>query len=212
LLQETSRPDWDGAALWKKVPHHDRGSAVLARSGTFRALRFTGYEGWVVGGQWQDSGLNVNDRPLFVISVHTPSHHHSHPRGSYVKEVLTILDMVARKVPPDTDLILGGDFNIALLCESKNTGGLQMRSAERKVHARLKDMSLVSCWSAAHQDRALAQTLRWTGDKTPGRSTPYHCDGIFVPSSWQPGIICEVLTSTCFEVSDHYPVAAWISR
>jgi len=212
LLQETRRPDWPGGLLWGRVPHRDRGSAVLATRGTFRAVRVRGYEGWVVGGELIDSGLSADGRPLFVFSVHTPTRHATRPRRPYVAEVMNILDRLGRQVPAGADLILGGDFNLRSLGERTEAECFRTLPAERRCLARLAGLGLVSCWAAAHPGRPLPQTLRWTGDKTPGKSTPYHCDGIFVPAAWGPGIICEVLTSAYFEVSDHNPVVAWIPR
>jgi hypothetical protein len=212
LLQETRRPEWAGGLLWGSVPHHDRGSAVLATKGTFRAVPVRGYEGWVVGGELLDSGMNADGRRLFAFSVHTPTSHATRARQPYVAEVMNILDLLSRKVPRDADLILGGDFNLRSLGERSDEETFKTSEVERKCLTRFSGMGLVSCWAAAHPGRPLPQTLRWTGDKTPDKSTPYHCDGIFVPESWKEGMICEVFTSVCFEVSDHNPVVAWISR
>jgi len=125
---------------------------------------------------------------------------------------VSILAAIKAQLSLEADLIIGGDFNFISLGHRKAGEQLETTAAEQEALTHFGDLGLVSCWEAAHPGRSLAQTLRWSGDKAPGKSTPYHCDGIFVPASWQPGIICEVLTSACFEVSDHYPVAAWISR
>ena len=212
LLQETRRPDWPGGLLWASVPHHDRGSAVLATKGTFREMPVRGYRGWVVGGELVDSGMNADGRPLFVFSVHAPTSHATRLRRPYVQEVMKILELLGRQIPNDTDLILGGDFNLRSLGERSATECFKTSAVERKCLARFAGLGLVSCWAAAHPGHPLPQTLRWTGDRTPDKSTPYHCDGIFVPASWKQGIICEVLTSAYFEVSDHNPVVAWIAR
>jgi endonuclease/exonuclease/phosphatase family metal-dependent hydrolase len=125
---------------------------------------------------------------------------------------VSILEVIEQLVPSHADLVMGGDFNFVSLGDRKKSEGLKTTSAEREALARFARLGLVSCWATTHPGRALAQTLRWSGDSTPDKSTPYHCDGIFVPTSWDSRIICEVLTSACFEVSDHYPIAAWISR
>jgi hypothetical protein len=88
---------------------------------------------------------------------------------------------------------------------------VKVTKAELAVLAELAARGLVSCWPAAHPGRPLAQTLRWTGDKSPGKTVPYHCDGLFVPAAWANGVACEILTSRVFERSDHYPLVAWVS-
>lgn len=212
FLQESPRPDWSGGAVWENVPHREWGSAVVVACGKVNNCVIEGYEGWVVGGEWIESGLNAPERSLFVFSVHAPTKSVTHPRRSYVEEVVTILDLIGRHAPTGADLILGGDFNFLSLGDRKEGEAISTTSAEREAMQRIAGMGLVSCWTTAHPGHALAQTLRWSADKAPGKSTPYHCDGIFVPEAWKSGIICEVLTSTSFEVSDHYPVAVWVSR
>lgn len=212
LLQESRRPSSSSELAWEHVPHHDRGSAVLVSKGAIRSITIAGYEGWVVGGEWLDGGQNRPGRPLSVFSVHAPTSNAARPRHSYVEEVVGILDAIRHQLAPQSDLIVGGDFNFLSLGQRKEGEQLETTQEELAALTHFEDLGLVSCWAAAHPGRSLVQTLRWSGDKTPDKSTPYHCDGIFVPASWQPGIICEVLTSACFEVSDHYPVAAWISR
>jgi exonuclease III len=156
--------------------------------------------------------MNADGRSLFVFSVHAPTSHATRPRQPYVEEVMNILDLLGRQIPAEADLILGGDFNLRSLGERNDKETFKTSTAERKCLARFADLGLVSCWATAHPGYPLPQTLRWNGDKTPDKSTPYHCDGIFVPAAWKQGIICEVLTSAYFEVSDHNPVVAWISR
>ena len=213
LLQESRRPPNSPAQLvWESVPHHDRGSAVLVSQGAIRSIPIAGYEGWVVGGEWLDGGHHAHERRLLVFSIHAPTSNPSRPRRPYVEEVVSILAVIRAQLPPQSDLIVGGDFNFLSLGHRKAGEQFETTEAEQEALTHFGDLGLVSCWEAAHPDRSLAQTLRWSGDKTPEKSTPYHCDGIFVPASWQPGMICEVLTSACFDVSDHYPVAVWISR
>jgi endonuclease/exonuclease/phosphatase family metal-dependent hydrolase len=213
LLQEAQSPDWRGGVgwVWDIVPNGKWGSAVLAAQGALSPIPVPGYEGWVVGGQVTDIRMGSGARPLFAFSIHAPSRTAGQPRGSYVKEVVKILDQIRKTVPPDADLILGGDFNFRSLGHRREGEAFETTSVERKALMKFEDMGLVSCWTAAHPGRALVQTLRWSKDKTPGRAMPFHADGIFVPASWRPGISCEVLTSACYEVSDHDPVAAWIT-
>lgn len=212
LLQETRQPDWAGAIAWAKVPHHDRGSAVLSVKGSLHSQSFAGYEGWVAGGELVESEFNDPGRPLYVFSVHSPSSNPSCPRRSYVEEVVSILSLIEQRVPKEADLIIGGDFNFLSLGYRKDSEAISTTCEEAEALKRFENLGLASCWVAAHPGRALPQTLRWAGDKSPDRSTPYHCDGIFVPSRWQDGLVCEVLSSACFEASDHYPVMAWIHR
>ena len=216
LLQESPKPDWHSGVVWDNVPHGDWGSAVLTATGTIRKLAVEGYEGWAVGGELVGSGLDAAERPLYAFSIHAPTGNDARPRRQYVEEVVGILDvigcLVGRLVPSHADLVLGGDFNFLSLGNRKEGESIATTAAEREALVRFAQMGLVSCWTTAHPGGALPQTLRWSGDKTADKATPYHCDGIFVPASWKSGTICEILTLTCFEVSDHYPVAAWIVR
>ena len=103
--------------------------------------------------------------------------------------------------------------NARVIVEFVSTGGIQRKQEAQSNEPTLVLEILAAYWRFAQEYYLKdGQTLRWSADKAPGKSTPYHCDGIFVPSSWKSGIICEVLTSTSFEVSDHYPVAAWVSH
>ncbi|MBD3375032.1 hypothetical protein GF406_08365 [candidate division KSB1 bacterium] len=210
LLQETLNPEWSGQVLWEKVPHAFWGSAILTSTGTIRPLKIPGYEGWVVGGEWLDSGLRQSGHPLYIFNIHAPTGNSNHPRRSFVKEVISILDIIERLIPGNANLILGGDFNFLSLGERKAGEPLATTRSERQALNHLHSKGLVSCWSATHPGRPLEQTLRWAGDRHSDKATPFHCDGIFVPESWTPNMVCEILTSSIFEISDHYPVTAWI--
>jgi endonuclease/exonuclease/phosphatase family metal-dependent hydrolase len=139
-----------------------------------------------------------------VFSVHVPTGAHG-----YVRTVHEILDRIA-PLGAGADLVLGGDFNVAV--------GYRLAREKRRIsrgeHALLDrlsdDFGLVSCWQAAHPSRPLAQTLRWTAD----RLTPYHCDGIFVPTSWLPRLVsCRVVRGSRWDaLSDHNPVVAEFER
>jgi len=123
LLQETRRPDWPGALPWLSVPRHDRGSAVLATKGTLHGESFDGYEGWVAGGELVNSGFNDPGRQLFVFSIHSP-------RQPYVKEVVSILSLIEKRVPKEADLIIGGDFNFLSLGNRKEGEGITTTAEE----------------------------------------------------------------------------------
>jgi exonuclease III len=205
FLQESDKPDWAGDGVWEPIPHRTRGSAVLVTAGKIRRVRVPGYKGWVTGGEW----IGGSHKPLFVFSIHAPSGNKTHPRQSYAREVLKILETLSR-IAGGADLVLGGDFNV--VCGHRLPGEpVTVTKAELAVLADLTARGLVSCWPAAHPGRPLAQTLRWTGDTTPLKTVPYHCDGIFVPAAWADGVVCEILTSRVFERSDHYPLVAWVS-
>jgi endonuclease/exonuclease/phosphatase family metal-dependent hydrolase len=116
-----------------------------------------------------------------------------------------ILDRVAA-LRGDADLVLGGDFNVAVGYR-KEGEPVRILRGERDILDRLaQDFGLVSCWQAANPQRPLAQTLRWSGNP----SAPYHCDGIFVPRSWLPRLkTCRVVRGTRWtRLSDHNPVVA----
>jgi endonuclease/exonuclease/phosphatase family metal-dependent hydrolase len=109
------------------------------------------------------------------------------------------------KLPGDADLIIGGDFNIAA---SFRHNGEEMKTgkANEAILARLSnEFGLKSCWQTANPDQPLAQTLRWGSNKT----TPYHCDGIFAPITWDQLLeSCEVVSNGWETLSDHNPVVA----
>jgi endonuclease/exonuclease/phosphatase family metal-dependent hydrolase len=107
------------------------------------------------------------------------------------------------------DLILGGDFNVAVGYRQSREGRTISRR-EREILERLsEEFHLVSCWQAANPGRPLAQTLRWSANRT----TPYHCDGIFVPRSWLERLAsCRVVKGPRWSrMSDHNPVVATFS-
>jgi endonuclease/exonuclease/phosphatase family metal-dependent hydrolase len=108
------------------------------------------------------------------------------------------------------DLILGGDFNVVVGYRQPGER-LRVSRGERAILERLsEEFGLTSCWQAAHPGRRLAQTLRWSAD----RSAPYHCDGIFVPASWLDRLVsCRVVRGTRWQqLSDHNPVVAEFER
>jgi endonuclease/exonuclease/phosphatase family metal-dependent hydrolase len=116
-----------------------------------------------------------------------------------------ILDRIA-PLGEDADLVLGGDFNVVVGFRHAREK-LKVSRGERAILERLaQEFKLVSCWQAAHPNRPLAQTLRWSAD----RSAPYHCDGIFVPNSWLDRLVsCRVVRGSRWNaLSDHNPVVA----
>lgn len=206
LLQEaTSAPDHHGA-VWEKVPGGRWGSAVVATLGTGRPIAVPGYEGWVVGAE-----IDSEFGPLAVFSVHAPSSTPACPRRSYSDEVVTIIGLIREAVRPGVHLVVGGDFNFTL-DERRASEAMKTTAAERRALAAIADAGLVSAWNASHPDQPLPQTLRWSSDRAPGKTTPYHCDGILVPKAWSEWIQCQIYTAEPYMVSDHNPVSATLKR
>jgi endonuclease/exonuclease/phosphatase family metal-dependent hydrolase len=205
FLQEASEvPQGDGV-VWQRVPGFQWGSAVITTAGSIRPIVLPGYEGWVVGGEVDNGG-----RPLAVFSLHAPTATKAVRRRTYAVEVVMILSLIREVLRPETGLVIGGDFNITL-GERHPSEELQTQSCDRKVLKAIASMGLVSCWTTAHPGVPLAQTLRLTADKAPGKTTPYHCDGIMVPQHWATGCCCDILTDERFRVSDHNPVSAIVN-
>jgi endonuclease/exonuclease/phosphatase family metal-dependent hydrolase len=170
--------------------------------GPIREIPVAGFEGWVVGAEITAPPWST-DRPVHAFSIHGPVGE----RG-YVRTMHTILDQIAAS-SAGADLILGGDFNL-VVGYRKPGERIRMTRGEREILERLReDFDLASCWQAAHPNRPLAQTLRWSAD----RSAPYHCDGIFVPSAWLDRLVsCRVVRGSRWNtLSDHNPVLAQFS-
>jgi endonuclease/exonuclease/phosphatase family metal-dependent hydrolase len=196
---ERFRPEDGDTLLWSAAPERRWGSAIFLRRLRARPLPIRGFGGWVVGAEV--SGPDGPDSPpLRVFSIHCPVGE----RG-YIRTLHAILDRIAR-VRAGADLILGGDFNVVV--GQRHPGErLTVSRGEREILERLAgEFDLISCWQACHPSRPLAQTLRWSAD----RIAPYHCDGIFVPSTWRARLAgCRVVTGTRWAgLSDHNPVLA----
>ena len=202
FLQEADAAPQGDSVVWQRVPGERWGSAVISTVGSIRPILLPGYEGWVVGGE-----LDNSVSPLAAFSLHAPSPTKAVPRRTYAEEVVAILSLIRETVRPDTSLVIAGDFNITL-GERHPSEALKTNSGDRQALKAIASMGLVSCWTSSHPGETLAQTLRWAGDKAPGKTTPYHCDGILVPQSWAPGCCCDILTDERFRISDHWPVTA----
>lgn len=193
-------PDAASRSAWEMVAQHGWGSAVYSRTGAVKPVAVPGYAGWVVGAvisraSWQAGAAD----PLLAFSVHTPS------RGeSYQRQVNRLLDEI-NKLAGGREVIIGGDFNVTV---SHRPGSRRpVSKQDLAIQARLADeFGLINCWQAANPGRPLHQTLRWTGNRT----TPYHCDGIFVPKTWTKRLrSCRVLAGKEWDgLSDHNPVLA----
>jgi len=196
--RERFRHDDHDAFAWQPAGSRDWGSGLLGRSVSLIPIAIPDFDGWVVGGEIRNTSWSA--RHLIVFSIHGPVGE----RG-YIRTMHGILDRIA-PLRDRAELVLGGDFNIAVgyrqACEQ-----IRILRSERDVLDRLtKEFNLVSCWQAANPGRRLAQTLRWMGNP----SAPYHCDGIFVPRSWLPRLkSCRVVRGSRWsKLSDHNPVLA----
>jgi endonuclease/exonuclease/phosphatase family metal-dependent hydrolase len=195
---ERFRHDPHDAFAWQSASNRGWGSGLFARSASLNSIAVPGYEGWVVGGEIRNTSWSV--RPLMVFSVHGPV-----GESGYIRTMQHILDRLAL-LRKRVDLVLGGDFNVAVGYRRPDEG-IRFLRGERDILDRLtNEFDLVSCWQAANPHRPLAQTLRWMGNPT----APYHCDGIFVPRSWLPRLTsCRVVRGSRWsQMSDHNPVVA----
>lgn len=196
---EPYRPGPLETLLWQPVAGRRWGSALLCRAGSVTPLPVPDFAGWVVGGEVHLPGA-ANGRPLRIFSIHGPPGE----RG-YVRTLHEILDRIA-PFRAGADLILGGDFNVVVGYRRPGEK-LPVSRGERGILERLsQEFALVSCWQAAHPNRPLAQTLRWSANPV----APYHCDGIFVPASWIDRLVsCRVVRGSRWNaLSDHNPVMA----
>jgi endonuclease/exonuclease/phosphatase family metal-dependent hydrolase len=205
ILAQECRPPEDSHSdvfAWRAASTRKWGSALYSHSLGFEPVVLPDYDGWIVGGEFLN--LEWSTRPIRVFSIHGPAGQHG-----YIKTMQLILD---RLLPfrNGADLVLGGDFNVAVGYRS-DQDRIRMLRGERAILDRLAgEFDLVSCWQAANPDRRLAQTLRWM--RNP--SAPYHCDGIFVPRSWLPRLqFCRVIRGSRWnQLSDHNPVLAEFGR
>jgi exonuclease III len=196
-------PDAGKQSAWEMAEKNGWGSAVFSRTGSVKPITVPNFTGWVVGAKiirasWQAGSAD----PLLAFSVHAPS------KGeAYWKQVNKLLDEI-KKVAGRREIVIGGDFNIAVshwpgperpTC--KQDSMIQVRLAE--------EFGLFNCWQTANPNQPLCQTLRWTGNRT----IPYHCNGIFVPKSWKNRLqSCDVMAGDEWNgLSDHNPVIASFS-
>ena len=131
-LQEAARPDTEDGQLWELVPGNKWGSAVVLSSGTIDPIEIPNYRGWVVGGEVHESSLQTDGRRMFVFSLHSPTSSATVKRASYIQEVNSVVSILERVIPTESDLILGGDFNFTI--GERQAGEFQSTlPAEREV-------------------------------------------------------------------------------
>lgn len=187
------------ACLWAEANTGHWGTGLFQRRKTIRPIAIPGFEGWVTGGELRRSAW-LTSRPLLIFSIHCPTR-----KQSYLRTMHDILDAIAPSAA-GADLVLGGDFNVAAGVRVSGDR-VPFSNGERLLLERLaQEFELMPCWQTMHPNLPLAQTLRWTRD----RSTPYHCDGIFAPRSWRSRLVrCEVIAGPEWDaLSDHNPVVA----
>jgi exonuclease III len=195
---ERFRPTADDAFAWRPARMGRWGTGLLVRGARLVPIAVPQFDGWVTGGEVQ--GPRWSTRALRVFSVHGPAGE----RG-YVKTMHEILDRIAR-LSADADVVLGGDFNVAVgYRDAKDPRTLGRREVEL-LDRMGGELGLMSCWQAKNPGRRLAQTLRWVN----APDIAYHCDGIFIPRTWQARLTaCRVVSGARWrQLSDHNPVVA----
>mgnify|MGYP003969515973 CR=1 FL=1 len=203
LIQETKDPaalleDVDHGLdldhlLWVPVEARRWGSAMWWRGQAIRPISLPSFEGWVVGGE-----TRLESESIFVFSVHMPPE-----RGSYLHSANRMLDEL-KPIVQGGQLLLGGDWNVATARRDPDEER-RNRPGELALFDRLEsEFGLVSAWRVAHPTGPLPQTLRWMKEPT----TPYHCDGLFMPSGWATSnVSAHVLEGLPWTgLSDHNPV------
>jgi len=201
FLQETvPPPQWGSARVGDVVPGNAWGSWVLSRAGQITPLVLPGYSGWTAGGLLQ--GLSGADDPICVFSIHSPTHTKYAPRKKYVYESRRIVQEIAALAPDGCRVIIAGDFNITL-GERTASEGIALSTAESRTLAEYRDLGFMIAWRDSRPHDPLAQTLRWTKDRTK----PFHCDGYLVRGFVAAEVECAVLEGESFtSMSDHNPV------
>src|SRR5687768_5866466 len=178
--------------LWRPIAGRKWGSGILLRQRAAMEISIPGFEGWVVGAETEII------RKTSIISVHCPA-----GAGGYARTMHRLLDAI-EPLAARGDLVIGGDFNVATGYRTADES-VKISKAEVKLLDRLTgDFDLIPCWQAANPGLPLAQTLRWTAN----RAAPYHCDGIFIPRSWQAHLkSCNIVSGVSWDqLSDHNPV------
>lgn len=193
-------PELRQRSVWEMVERNGWGSAIYSGSGTLEPISVPGFAGWVVGAlirgaTWQPP----HSDSTMAFSIHALSR-----AASYAKKVNKLLDEIGR-IASGSEIILGGDFNLTV--SQSDDSEPPVSKQDLAIQVRLSDeFGLINCWQSANPNQPLVQTLRWSGDRT----VSYHCDGLFVPKSWQDRLIsCDVLSGDDWNrLSDHNPVVA----
>jgi hypothetical protein len=183
--QECGMADaWTNQIVWHKASNNRWGTAVYVKSGQVTSLPTGTFQGWLTGVEVEGCP-GMQGRRLRAFSLHAPPRRITGKNYSAtVNDMLTLIGTVRG----DTDLVIGGDFNLLSLgrrheSEKRENGKRwTTRKQELAILKRVEDeFGLVNCWQKASPAIPLAQTLRWVAKD----AVAYHCDGIFVPSTWQ---------------------------
>lgn len=190
---DAAEPLGAGNVLWRSAAQNRWGSAVLFRGGSVEEILVPGFEGWVTGGV-----VELDSGPTLVFSVHLPQ-----IESSYLKTGHRLMDELTPMIQGAT-CILGGDWNFTTCLRDPGDPRSHRPGEVEFLHRMADDFHLVPAWRIAHPKGELPQTLRWTREPR----TPYHCDGVFVPSSFgQSPMKARVLSgSPWLNLSDHNPV------
>jgi endonuclease/exonuclease/phosphatase family metal-dependent hydrolase len=190
------------ALAWAAARPPRWGTGLFVRGARLRAISVPGFDGWVVGGEV--TGYGWPARRLLAFSVHGPAGE----RG-YVKTMHEIIDRLVR-IRRDTDLVLGGDFNVVTGYRDERDPRTMSRGERELLDRMGAELDLLPAWQTANPGRRLAQTLRWVTNPT----TPYHCDGVFIPRTWGTRLLsCRVVRGSRWDaLSDHSPVVAEVLR
>lgn len=196
-------PNSRGKSVWSMASPNAWGSAIFSKTGTLQPIAVESFDGWVVGAELTGASWQPDGESTLVFSVHAPG-----GLGGYAGRVNAILDAI-EQIAGGSEVIIGGDFNLSV----SNWSGSAMAVSKKDlaIQARLADrLGLINCWQEANPNQEPGQTLRWTREPT----TPYHCDGIFVPKSWRSRLkSCSILSGDEWNrLSDHNPVVAELSE
>jgi len=193
-------PNLRKQSVWEMVAKNGWGSAIYSSSGTLKQIAVPGFAGWVVGAEIFDANWQWTESDAtMVFSIHAPSR-----AESYSKQVNKLLDEISR-IATRCEIIVGGDFNLTI--SNSNQSERPVSKQDLAIQRRLaEEFNLINCWQTANPNKPIAQTLRWSRDRT----IAYHCDGLFVPISWKDRLLsCDVLSSEDWDrLSDHNPVVA----
>jgi hypothetical protein len=186
--------------LWAPAATRRWGSAMLLRGLAARPLTIPGFGGWVIGAEVAGRGPAGARSSSSASTARSAS---AATSGPSTRSWTGSARGAATRTYPGRRFQRGRGPAPASRDDPDVAG-------EREILARLEsEFELVSCWQAANPGRPLAQTLRWSAN----REAPYHCDGIFVPSTWASRLVaCRVVRGSRWAgLSDHNPVLAEFS-
>lgn len=219
LFQEAPAPPPEIADRIERVPTRNKwGSAVYFKKGEFTPVKiqhdYDWLPGWLVGVDVENGSHPLGfAKKLRILSLHAPPQ--SVSGSNYPETVKQLLGVVAQN-RGDGEIVLGGDFNLLSLAErhpeeTKNDSSWEATRAEREIHKQLDELELMNCWQAKNPGMPLGRTLRYRSKES---SSAFHCDGLFVPKTWQQDLVSADILETAdwMARSDHNPVVATFSQ